>query len=116
VLAELEAAEAKDREAAEARERAAAEAALRAREEEARKATLSPEVLAAEKLRELSDEQFATFAKELGAKSEAEQRAFITLLTGDKEKRERWKTWKRRKPELVKVIVDTAATLKIELP
>jgi hypothetical protein len=116
VLAELDAAESKAREAVEARARDAAIVAQLLHEEEERRRTLPPEALAVEALRALTDEQFAAFAKELGGKSETYQSAFITLLTSDKEKRKRWKTWKERKPELTRIIQDTAAALKIVLP
>lgn len=116
VLEKLEQEEAAARDAAEKSRQEAADAARKILEDEARKATLSPEEIATEELLKLPDERFAAFAKELGGKSAAEQRAFITLLTTDKDKRERWKTWRKKKPELMKIIQDTAAALKIALP
>lgn len=90
------------REAEEAAARAEAErrAESARRENEARLASLSPEQLAAEALLALSDEQFAAFAKDIAAKPELEQRAFLGLLVSNKDKRERWKTWKKKKPEI----------------
>lgn len=113
VLAELEATEAKEREAREAKLRSDAEARERASEEAARKATLSPEAVAAEMLLTLPDDRFAAFAKELANKHEVEQRAFIGLLASNKEKRERWKTWKKKKPEIAQAVDAVRATLNL---
>jgi CRISPR type III-B/RAMP module RAMP protein Cmr6 len=75
------------------------------REAEAqRKATLSPEDREAEELLALSDEQFANVAKGLSDKAELQQRAFLRLLRENKDKRDRWKTWKKKKPDLAAAI------------
>lgn len=67
-------------------------------------ASLPPEQLIAETLLKLPEDGFALFAKSLSEKSESEQRAFLDLLRGHKEKRERWKAWKKKKPDLAKAI------------
>lgn len=113
VLELLEEAGRKERHEAEARAKAVAEAEAARRAEEERKASLTPEAVAAEALLSLTEEQFAIFAKELADKAEIEQRAFIQLLSSNKEKRERWKVWKRRKPEIIEVIETVRAQLKI---
>lgn len=113
VLVSLQATEAKEREMATAKARELEEAAQKAREKEERQAALSPEALAAETLLELSDENFAAFAKALSTKPESEQRAFIGLLTTSKDKRERWKTWKKKKPEIAQAIEAVRAALNL---
>lgn len=114
VLAEMEAASQKEAADAAARADAARLAEIAAQEEAARKSQLSPAALAAETLLALSDEQFAAFAKDIAAKSETEQRAFLTLLTTSKDKRERWKIWKKKKPELTGPL--TALCTQLQLP
>jgi len=103
-------------EAEEARKAAEAEAAsMRAiMAESERKACLSPEQAASEELLAMSDEDFAGFARAIGEKVEPQQRAFIRLLRVDKEKRQRWKTWKKKKPDLANGIRD--ACKKLNLP
>lgn len=113
VLESLEAAGRRDREQAEARERAAAEAEANRKAEEERKASLTPEAAATESLLLLTDEQFANFAKDLGDKVEIEQRAFIQLLLSNKEKRERWKAWKKKKPDIAQIIETVRERLNI---
>jgi CRISPR-associated protein Cmr6 len=110
VLQEIEAAEQRKREAAEAAAKALAQEEEQRLAEVRRKSELSPEALAAEALLNLSDEEFATFAKELAQKSEPEQRAFLGLLAG-KAKRDRWKKWKKNKPEIVKVVDDVRTAI-----
>ncbi len=88
-----------------AQERAAVDAA---EAEASRKAALSPEAAETEAILSLVEEEFAKFAKELASKSELQQHAFLAILTQSKEKRERWKTWKRRKPDLAAIIQQTA--------
>lgn len=108
VLANLEA---QERQAEEMiREKSAQERAVieAAKAEAERKAALSPEDAEAEVILSLSDEEFAKFAKELAAKSELQQNVFLTILTKNKDKRERWKTWKRRKPDLAAIVQQTA--------
>lgn len=94
--------------------RLAAEAADRAAREKSeadRLATLTPEAREAEALLLLPQEAFALFAKTLTDKSEAQQRAFLHLLTTHKEKRDRWKTWKKNKPEIAATIEQVRSTL-----
>ena len=114
ILSDLEGAEEKEREAAEAAARAAAEAEARKQAETARQASLSPEARAAESLLALPDEAFAVFAKTLAEKSEIEQRALINLLTSNKEKRTRWKMWKKKKPDIANSV--EAVRTKLNLP
>jgi hypothetical protein len=78
-----------------------------------RQAALTPEERAAGVLSKLGDEGFAQFAKELPGKSEPEQRAFLGLLRAHREKRERWKTWKKKKPELARLIDQTREKLNL---
>jgi CRISPR type III-B/RAMP module RAMP protein Cmr6 len=85
----------------------AAEAAERAAREKAeadRLAALTPEAREAEALLLLNQEAFALLAKTLADKPEVQQRAFLHLLTTNKDKRDRWKTWKRNKPEIAATI------------
>lgn len=113
VLEEMEAAERKDHEQAETKAKAAAEAESAKRAEEERKALLTPEDAAKETLLGLPDEQFAAFAKGLSSKSEIEQRAFIDLIITNKDKRDRWKTWKKRKPETSQAVESVRAQLNL---
>jgi CRISPR type III-B/RAMP module RAMP protein Cmr6 len=116
VLDAIDAAAKKDAEAAAKAAEAKRQAEAAEQEEKARIASLSPEQAIIEGLLKLNDEQFATFAKNLADKEKIQQRAFITLLTQNKDKRERWKTWKKKKPDLAKIIQDTAASLNLTLP
>jgi CRISPR-associated protein Cmr6 len=86
-----------------------AESAERARQEieaaeAVRKATMSPEDLAVEEIGALEDQEFALFAKDLDNKTEPEQQAFLKLLVSDKTRRDRWKTWKKKKPALTDTV------------
>jgi CRISPR-associated protein Cmr6 len=104
VLEAIEAEERREAESESAKAKAQAEAEAKVAAEQKRLSALSPEELALEALLKLSDESFATAAKELAAKPEAEQKAMLRLLREHKEKRDRWKTWKKRKPELATAI------------
>ncbi|MCC6235634.1 MAG: hypothetical protein IT580_23560, partial [Verrucomicrobiales bacterium] len=70
------------------------------RKERSRLEGLTPEDRAMEAMLKLNDEAFALAAKTLGSRDEIEQRALLRLLGEHKDKRERWKTWKKKKPEL----------------
>lgn len=94
------------KQAAEAAERAAREKA-----EAARLATLTPEAREAEALLLLNPEAFALLAKTLADKPESQQRAFLHLLSNNKDKRDRWKTWKKNKPEIAAIIEQVRTTL-----
>lgn len=99
---------------AEAARQASAQAAAeeaRAQAEAARVASLTPEDREVEALLQLTAEAFALFAKSLAEKGVEQQRAFLRLLTTNKEKRERWKTWKRNKPEIATAIENVRAAL-----
>ncbi|MCX6878615.1 MAG: type III-B CRISPR module RAMP protein Cmr6 [Verrucomicrobia bacterium] len=74
------------------------------RQEAALKATLSPVQLAADELLAMNVEAFAAFAKTLGEKEEPQQRALIQLLRTQQDKRERWKTWKKKKPDIATAV------------
>jgi CRISPR-associated protein Cmr6 len=89
----------------------------RAKEEadQKRRAAMDPVERASEDLKELDDQSFAAFAKDLHEKEENEQRGFIRLLRS-KEKKDRWKTWKKKKPDLADAIRSVARTLNEELP
>ena len=102
VLERVLAEEQREMEAAAAKIKAEAESRMNAEAEERRKATLSPVERTKEDLMKMNDEAFAQFAKALAEKTPDEQRAFISLLSGPK--RDRWKTWKKKKPDLANSI------------
>lgn len=102
VAEDIQDAETRHVEATAAKAKAELEAQAKLVAEQERQAALSPEDRATESLLKLSDEAFANTAKELTAKPEFEQRALIRLL--GKEKKDRWKTWKKKKPELAAAI------------
>lgn len=112
-LAKLMAEEEREAEAARKKAADALAAAEADAAEAARKASLSPEVAATEDLLKLSDESFAAIAKQIANQEEIQQRAFITLLRDHKDKRERWKTWKKKKPEIANGISDIVAKLNL---
>jgi len=116
VLEALDASAKKEAEAAAKAEEEKRQATAAEQAEKIRIASLSPEQAAADGLLKLNDEAFAAFAKELASKEEIQQRAFIALLNQNKVKRERWRTWKKNKPELAKIIQDSAASLNLTLP
>jgi hypothetical protein len=62
----------------------------------------------------LPDEAFAAVARNLAAKPEPEQRALLRLLSEHKDKRNRWKTWKKKKPELAAAIEAVRQKLNAE--
>lgn len=113
VLVDLKATWAAERLARNAKFLADAEMEQLAREKAAYQATLSPEAAAAEMLLGLPDDRFAAFAKDLAHKPETEQRAFISLLASAKEKRDRWKIWKKRKPEIAEAVEAVRASLNL---
>jgi CRISPR type III-B/RAMP module RAMP protein Cmr6 len=82
--------------------------------EEQRLAAMSPKERCREQLLGFGDEQFAGFARSLSEKIEAEQRALLELLS--KEKKDRWKIWKKKKPELADAIKKIADSLGEVLP
>jgi CRISPR type III-B/RAMP module RAMP protein Cmr6 len=104
VLQQLLEEERREAETLAAKVKAESEAKTRADAEEKRRASLSPEELAFETLPQLADEAFAAFARNLADKPEPDQRAFLRLLREHKDKRDRWKTWKKKKPDLATVI------------
>lgn len=117
VLDQIEQQERQEAEAAAIKAREQQEEAERQRKEQERIASLSPEEKALEVLAKLNEEQFAVFAKTLAEKDEHEQRAFITLLRDNKEKRQRWKTWKKKKPDLANGIREVCKRLNLpDLP
>lgn len=102
------------------RERIAAEEERLRQEEAIRRQSLSPEQREAEdkntmvkKLQALPDQEFAEFAKALGEKSRLEILAFCELLKGGK--KDRWKTWKKKKPDLADLIRKAVETVGVEL-
>lgn len=78
-------------------------------EEEKRLASMDPVDRIREQLLKMGDEEFAAFAKELSQKTTEEQKAFVMILRS--EKRERWKTWRKKKPELAQAIQTVANTI-----
>jgi CRISPR type III-B/RAMP module RAMP protein Cmr6 len=113
VLDQLFAEEAREAEAVKKKAEAELAKAEAAAKEAARKAALTPEDAAADELLNVNEEAFATFAKQLAAQDEIRQRAFIHLLRNHKDKRDRWKTWKKKKPDLAKSISDVCAKLNL---
>jgi CRISPR type III-B/RAMP module RAMP protein Cmr6 len=68
----------------------------RAVAEATRRSSLSPEELATEDLLQQNDQKFAADAGVIASLEEPRQYAFIRLLMDNKDKRERWKTWKKK--------------------
>lgn len=115
ILSELEEQEAEEK-ARLAKLKADKEAEDEAREaESARRSALSPVERAQEDLLKLGEEEFALLAKSIAEKSTPEQTAFVQLLRSNKEKKDRWKKWKKRKPELANTILNVAKNLKLDL-
>jgi len=79
-------------------------------------AALSPLDRATQEILALPQEPFAHFAKALAAKTADEQRAFIILLKTNKDKKEWWKTKKKKDTALADAIRGVAAQVKEELP
>jgi CRISPR type III-B/RAMP module RAMP protein Cmr6 len=95
---------------------AAKEQAKREAEDAAKLAAMTPEQRAGETLLALTDAEFAERAKQLAERPEDEQRAFLNLLLTDKAKRDRWKTWKRKKQDLVASLREIGKQHGIDLP
>ena len=89
----------------------AAQAAVRVEVE--RRAKLNPIALAQEDLLNLGDEEFAAFARTLSERPIEQQKAFLNLLRESKYKRDRWKTWKKKKPDLAKSIQSVNQVLNL---
>lgn len=115
VLSEIAAKEEQDRALATQKQEAAAASEKEAAAEAARSASMTPQQKAAEAIAKLPDEQFAAFAKDISSKTQDEQRAFISAILDNKEKKERWKTWKKKKPELTGPILALAAQFNLSL-
>jgi len=105
---------------ADARERKRLADAEQKRQEAAQReqalASLSPVDRATEEILALAQEPFAHFAKGLPAKTPDEQRAFIILLKTNKDKKEWWKTKKKKDTALADAIRSVAAQVKEDLP
>lgn len=96
-----------------------AEAEQRAKEdalaaEAARVASLSPEdkiqeAMAA--LAALDDQSFAEKVRSVAALPEEERRALIRLFRTNKDKKEKLKTWRKKKPKMASLIEDAASAL-----
>ncbi len=104
------------KEKAEAAKQAQAEAE---RAEAARIAALSPD----EKINEakavlaaLADEPFAAKVKNIASLPEPEQRALIRLFSEEKAKKDKLRTWRRKKPDNVKALEAVANELGEKLP
>jgi len=99
-----------------AREKAEKEEAVKRKQaEEAKRIEgLSPEEQAKESLLRLDSQAFAETAKALGDEPEPVQRAFLELLLH--EKRDRWKQWKKKKPDTKAAILPVAEKLNVQLP
>jgi CRISPR-associated protein Cmr6 len=113
VLDNLEEEERKEAATAAQAEAKAKAATVQLKAEEARLQSLEPVQRESEALLKLADEAFAHFAKELASKPEAQQRAFIELLRTNPQKRDRLKTWKKKKPDLIKSIEAIRDALKL---
>lgn len=94
--------------------RAAREAGERKTAEGERLSRMSPLERAHEEIRSLDPEAFAHFARSLGEKDETMQRAFILELV--ESRLDRWKSWKKRKPDLASQIEAVATKLGEKLP
>ena len=100
-----------------------AEAEQRAKEdalaaEAARVASLSPEEkiqAAMAALAALDDQSFAAKVRGIASLTDEEKRALVRLFTKDRAKKEKLKTWRKKKPEMAKLIEDTAKTLREQL-
>jgi CRISPR type III-B/RAMP module RAMP protein Cmr6 len=114
VLQQLLEEERRETEAIAAKVKAEADTEAKAAAEQQRLAALSPEGRAVEALLQLPDEAFAAIARNLAAKPEPEQIAFLRLLREHKNKRDRWKTWKKKKPDLAAAI--EAVRKKLNVP
>lgn len=95
-----------------AAEQAAKEAEIA---EVSRISALSPKDKAIEYISKLGVPEFAAFAKNIRDKTEAEQRAFFSILISS-EYKDRRKAWKKNKPDTWNPIAEAAANLKINLP
>ncbi|MCL2104632.1 MAG: type III-B CRISPR module RAMP protein Cmr6 [Kiritimatiellaeota bacterium] len=100
------------------RERAAEEEQKRLAEAQRQQAlaALSPLDRAIQEILALGQEPFAHFAKAIATKTPDEQRAFITVLKTNKDKKEWWKTKKKKDTALADAIRSVAAQVKEELP
>ncbi|HOM99833.1 MAG TPA: type III-B CRISPR module RAMP protein Cmr6 [Acidobacteriota bacterium] len=94
--------------------RAAREAEERKRAEGERLSRMSPVERAREEIRRLDQEAFAHLARSLGEKDETTQRAFILELV--ESRLDRWKSWKKRKPDLASELEAVATKLGEKLP
>jgi CRISPR-associated protein Cmr6 len=101
-----------EREALEKKQAEEQAAMIVAQEKAARLAALPPEGQAAECIRALNEQDFATFAKSLQQKSESEQRGFFQVLLGCN--KETFKRWKKKKPELIQPLSVIAKALNID--
>ncbi|NLX24630.1 MAG: type III-B CRISPR module RAMP protein Cmr6 [Lentisphaerae bacterium] len=88
-----------------AQEQAAAEAA--------RLATLSPVDREKALVEKMTDEEFAALCKQLGEKSDEIKLAVVAVFKTSK--KEKWKTWKRRKPDLASEIIKALGAFGKEL-
>lgn len=79
--------------------------------EKARLAAMSPVDQHMEQLGKLPGEEFAHFARGIAGKSEDEQRAFLRLLMSDKERKQRWKIWQKKKKDITDDITEVARKL-----
>jgi hypothetical protein len=93
-----------------AKKRAEEEAAIA---ENIRKENLPPEELEKEAVLALDDQDFAALARNLAEETEKRQRAMIDLLRNDKLKRDVWKRWVKKKPDLAKSVADVVANLNL---
>jgi len=84
-----------------------------AKKEAERIANLNPIDAARETLLKLKDKEFAEFVKDLPEKTQDEQQAVLQLMTT--QKRDRWKKWKRRKPDIAKVLIEVATQHNFKL-
>ena len=99
---------------AHAQEEREAEEARKQAKEEARIASLDPLAREMERLLKLEQEPFAHFAKALADKSEDERRAFVRLMRHP-DKKDWWKTKRKKDASLADAIRAVAAQLKEEL-
>ncbi len=109
-----EEAEAQKRQEEEEKARREQERQLQEEEEARRLASMSPVDRAKEEIRRLEGGGFAQYAKSLSKKTPDERRAFAEILRTVKKKK--WKTWKKKKPELSDSIRQAIREIGEELP
>lgn len=79
-------------------------------------ANLTPLQREMRRLKGLSDQDFAQTAKDLANAESLTIEAFLTLLRDDKDKRDKLKTWRKKKPKIADAVQALAQKLNFTLP